>query len=185
MAEIGTSLATAVETVKQAGIIIYPTEGVFGIGCDFRIESCVLKILELKQRSVSKGLVLIASHIQHVLPLIQPDNRADLARALKTWPGHNTWIFPASAATPKWITGNFDSVAIRVSDHPCVKALCDQLGHALVSTSANISNQATPDNCAELAEIWQDQVDYYLDLPLGNANSPSTIRNASTGEVIR
>lgn len=185
MSTVGTSIAQAVSAISQGGIIIYPTEGVFGIGCDFRNADSVLKLLKLKQRPVNKGLVLIASHVQQILPLIQPVDRSHLARALKTWPGHNTWVFPASPLTPKWITGDFDSVAVRVSNHPTVKSICDQWGHALVSTSANISNQATPDNCMDLQQLWGKQVDYYLNQPLGKASGPSTIRLAESGEVIR
>jgi L-threonylcarbamoyladenylate synthase len=185
MATIGTSIAQAVSAIREGGVIIYPTEGVFGMGCDYRSQTSVQKLLDLKQRPVSKGLVLIASHVQQVLPLIQPKLRAHLARALKTWPGHNTWVFPASSLTPKWITGDFNSVAVRVSNHPTVISLCNQLRHALVSTSANISNQPTPGTCLELHQIWDKQIDYYLDLPLGSATGPSTIRMADSGEVIR
>ncbi|MEZ5471232.1 MAG: Sua5/YciO/YrdC/YwlC family protein [Marinicella sp.] len=185
MTTMGTSIAHAVTAIRQGGVVIYPTEGVFGIGCDYRVKQSVQRILKLKERSVNKGLVLIASHIQQILPLVQPLKREHLARALKTWPGHHTWVFPASPLTPKWITGDFDSVALRVSDHPVVKSLCDELGHALVSTSANISNQPTPNNCKELQELWQNEVNYYLDLPLGSATGPSTIRLVDSGEVIR
>lgn len=185
MAISGNSITQAVTAISEGGVVIYPTEGVFGMGCDYRNQQSVIKILELKQRPIDKGLVLIASHIQQILPLIQPEKREHLARALKTWPGHHTWVFPASPLTPKWITGDFDSVAVRVSDHAVVKSLCDQLGHALVSTSANISNQPAPNNCQELQQLWHNQVDYYLDLPLGSATGPSTIRVAETGETIR
>lgn len=185
MSEVGTSIAHATAAIKQGGVLIYPTEGVFGIGCDFRNELSVEKLLRLKQRSVSKGLVLIASHIEQVLPLILPEESAHLARALKSWPGHHTWVFPASKLTPKWITGDFSSVAVRVTDHPAAKALCEACGHALVSTSANISNQPTPINISAIQNMWQDQIDYYLDLPLGSATKPSSIRLASSGEIFR
>ncbi len=185
MSETGQSIKQAVATVNHGGVLVYPTEGVFGIGCDYRNEMAVNKVLQLKQRPVSKGLILIASHIQHVLPLIQPAERGHLARALKTWPGHATWVFPATALTPRWITGAHDSVAVRVSNHPTVKALCDQLNHALVSTSANISGQVTPENCQQIQTSWGDEVDYYLDLPLGQQTQPSTIKLASNGQVLR
>lgn len=185
MATVGTSISAAISAIKQGGVITYPTEGIYGMGCDYRKQQSVMKVLALKQRPVSKGLILIASHIQQILPLIQPVKREHLARALKTWPGHNTWVFPTSQLTPQWITGDFNSLAIRVSNHPVVKSLCNQLGHAMVSTSANVSNQLTPDNCLKLQQLWQDQVDYYLDLPLGSATGPSSIRLAESGEAIR
>ena len=185
MALIGQSIEQAVAAVKQGGILVYPTECVFGMGCDFNSESSVMRLLQLKQRPVEKGLILVASHIQQVLPLIQPIQRADLARALKTWPGHHTWVFPATKLVPKWITGRFDTVAVRLSSHPTVKSLCDYLCHPLVSTSANISGQSNVDSCQKLSLIWGNEVDYYLSLPLGEETNPSTIRLASNGTLIR
>ncbi len=185
MSEIGQSIESAVVTVQSGGLLVYPTEGIYGIGCDYRNQSAVLKLLQLKQRPVNRGLVLIASHIEHILPLIKPAERLHLARALKTWPGHVTWVFPNTALTPQWITGDFDSVAVRVTAHPTVKALCDNLGQAMVSTSANLSGQNTATNCQDLQSTWGHQVDYYLDLPLGGENTPSTIRLASDGRQLR
>ena len=185
MSEIGQSIESAVMTVQSGGILVYPTEGVYGIGCDYRNQAAVLKVLQLKKRPVNQGLVLIGSHIEHVLPLIMPAERSHLARALKTWPGHATWVFPKTALTPAWICGDFDTVAVRVSAHPIVKALCDNLAHALVSTSANLGGQATPTNCQDLQNTWGNQVDYYLDLPLGVENKPSTIRMACDGHQLR
>lgn len=185
MSDLGQSIKQAAVTVSLGGTVVYPTEGVYGMGCDFRNEEAVHKILQLKQRPVGKGLVLIASHVQQVLPLIVPQQRFDLARALKTWPGHATWVFPKSKLTPAWVSGDHGTVAVRVSQHPAVKALCDQLGQALVSTSANISGQGTASNCQELKTIWQADVDYYLDLPLGDNKCPSSIRLANSGSVLR
>ncbi len=185
MAKIGDSIEQAVLAINHGGLLVYPTEGVFGLGCDYRNQQSVLKILQLKQREVSKGLVLVASHIQQILPLIQPDSREGLARALKTWPGHHTWVFPKTHLTPAWISGDFDTVAVRVSCHPAVKQLCDQLNSALVSTSANVSNQTTASNIKDQFNLWGDAVDYYLDLPLGGSNQPSRIKLASSGRTIR
>jgi len=185
MSKIGDSIEQAIAAINHGGVVVYPTEGVYGLGCDYLNEDCVHKILRLKQRDVSKGLVLVASHIQQILPLIQPENRADLARALKTWPGHQTWIFPKSMLTPAWISGHFDSVAVRVSAHPVVKQLCDRLSAPLVSTSANFTNQPTPNNIQEQFKLWGDSVDFYLDLPLGGSNQPSSIKLANSGKIIR
>ncbi len=185
MSELGQSIEAAVATVQSGDLLVYPTEGVFGLGCKFNDQKAVMKLLKLKQRSIDQGLVLIASHIEQILPLIKPDDRSHLARALKTWPGHHTWVFPNSPMTPEWITGTFSSVAVRVSANPTVKKLCDHLGHALVSTSANLTGQFTPNSCKEIQDIWGDQIDYYLDLPLGNATQPSSIRLASSGQKLR
>lgn len=182
---IGQSIQQAAMVIQQAGVVVYPTEGVFGVGCDYQNESAVDKLLRLKQRSVKQGLILVASHIQQVLPLIKPADRTDLARALKTWPGHHTWVFPASDLTPSWITGDFDTVAVRVSNHAPVVSLCEAVGSALVSTSANIKGQETATHCHDIQTLWGSQIDYYLDMPLGGHNQASSIRIASNGKTLR
>ena len=139
----------------------------------------------MKHRDVSKGLILIASHVQHILPLIKVTDQNHLARALKTWPGHNTWVFEASSQVPSWITGNHSSVAVRVSAHPAVKTLCDTLGHAIVSTSANVSGQTTATRIEHAREQFEQFVDCYFDAPVGSEKQTSSIRLASTGEVLR
>jgi len=185
MADIGTSIHQAARVIQQGGLVVYPTEGVFGIGCDHRNEASVNRLLSLKQRPVDNGLILAAGHVQQVLPLIQPNKPKDLARALKSWPGHMTWVFPATSAVAPWITGNHDSVAVRVSQHPVIQQLSQQLNMPIVSTSANIHGQPTPTSCADIVVVWAEQVDYYLDLPLGGATKPSEIRLAATGEALR
>lgn len=175
----------AIQTIQSGGLLVYPTEAVFGIGCDYREQTAVNRLLSLKNRDISKGLILIASHVQQVLPLIKLKDQNDLARAIKTWPSHNTWVFEASHLVPNWISGKHSSVAIRVSAHPTVKYLCDKLGHALVSTSANISGQPAPTTLEQTKTQLGKAIDCYLDAPLGNASQPSAIRKADTGEVLR
>jgi len=179
------SLSTAITTIRQGGLLVYPTEAVYGLGCDYRSATAVEKLLKLKQRPVEKGLILAASDVQQILPLIQPGNDAELARALKTWPGHHTWVFQASEKVPKWITGSHTTVAVRVSRHPVIKHLCDALGHAIVSTSANSAGVEPDRNLTAIQDVFGRQVDYYLDLPLGEENKPSQIRNAADGLTLR
>ena len=178
-------LNQAVETVNVGGIIAYPTESVFGLGCNPFSENAVKKLLLIKKRSIEKGLILIASHIQQVLPLIKPIESNDLARALKTWPGHHTWIFPKSNLVPFWISGQYDSIAIRVSSHPVVTRLCQKLNSPLVSTSANKSNHDTLDTLEEIHSVFGNNIDYYLDAPVGKESKPSTIHDAHSNTIIR
>ena len=175
----------ATSIVKSGGIIAYPTESVFGLGCDPFNQKAVLTLLSLKNRSQNKGLIVIASHIQQILPLIQPIEANDLARALKTWPGHHTWIFPKSKTVPTWIAGSHDTIAVRVSSHPIVKLLCDVLNMPLVSTSANLSNQDTIGSIKDIKMQFNDKIDAFIDAPLGKQNKPSTIKVAHTLEQLR
>lgn len=179
------NIFNAVNTVKKGGLIIYPTESVFGIGCDPFNEKAVLRLLEIKQRPVEKGLILIASHVQQILPLIRPTNPQDLAHALKSWPGHNTWVFPKSDLVPSWLSGQFDTIAVRVSKHPIVVQLCNQLNSSIVSTSANISNQDVLETINELQLLFGDKINHYIDAPLGNESLPSQIRDARTLKTYR
>ena len=180
-----TSINAAIDTIKQGGLLVYPTEGVYGIGCDYRSQAAVERLLQLKQRPVEKGLILAASHVQQVLPLICPNNGDELARALKTWPGHNTWVFEASAEVPDWIRGAHSTLAVRVSAHPVIKQLCDGFGHAIVSTSANVTTHESVNDLQHIMGVFGAQVDYYLDLPLGGQTKPSQIRNAADGSTLR
>lgn len=174
-----------ISVIQSGGLIVYPTEAVYGIGCDYKQQESVNKLLSLKKRPVEKGLILVGSHVQQILPLIQPDDGNQLAKALKTWPGHFTWVFKASKSTPKWISGEHDSVAVRISKHPVIKRLCSQLNQPIVSTSANISGSAVINDMAQIKKIFSDRVDCYIDEPLGNHKGASQIRNAATGLIIR
>jgi len=178
-------LRNALGVIRSGGIIAYPTESIFGLGCDPFNQDAVLNLLALKNRSVTKGLIVIASNIRQLLPLIKPKHANDLARALKTWPGHNTWVFPKSKLVPTWISGKYDSVAIRLSLHPIVVQLCDALNHGLISTSANTAKQAPLDSIKLIKSTFSDKIQLYIDAPLGNYASPSPIRDAHTLQIIR
>jgi len=178
-------LKDAIKAVKFGDVIAYPTESVFGLGCDPFNQAAVIKLLTLKQRPIEQGLILIASNIRQVLPLIQPQEPNDLARALKTWPGHHTWVFPQSKLVPNWITGHYNKVAIRLSNHPVVIQLCNHLNHAMVSSSANISKQGVLNSIKDIKTIFGDKIGAYVDAPIGNEKKPSTIRDAHTLKIIR
>lgn len=182
---ISQQVENAATILTAGGIIAYPTESVFGLGCDPFNQKAVEKLLSLKQRPIEKGLILIASHVQQILSLIQPIEANDLARALKTWPGHETWIFPKTELVPEWISGDTDSVAVRVSAHPFVTILCDKLNMPLVSTSANLSKQPIMNSLEEIKNQFGDKIDGYIDAPLGERSKPSKITIAHTHKQLR
>ena len=178
-------ISLAVDVVRSGGVIAYPTESVFGLGCDPFNENAVEKLLQMKQRSTDQGLILVASHLHQVLPLIRPVEAIDLTHALKTWPGHYTWVFPPSETVPAWITGRNKGIAIRLSKHPVVVQLCAQLNHPLVSTSANLSNQDDLNSIKDIKIAFGDKIGFYIDAPVGNAKNPSTIQDAHTLKTYR
>ncbi|MBS0850077.1 L-threonylcarbamoyladenylate synthase type 1 TsaC [Citrobacter sp. JGM124] len=172
--------------LKQQQVIAYPTEAVFGVGCDPDSELAVMRLLELKQRSVDKGLILIADNFEQLMPYIDDSALSDAQRLVvfSHWPGPVTFVFPARPETPKWLTGRFDSLAVRVTDHPLVKKLCRTYGKPLVSTSANLSGKPP---CRQASEVYQQ---FGNDFPVlegdtGGRTNPSEIRDALTGELFR
>lgn len=175
----------AVESLKQGGVIAYPTEGVFGLGCDPFNEQAVNNILALKHRDVSKGLILIASSWEQVQDLTQPIPDENLQQALNSWPGPYTWIFPASTKAPKWITGKFDSIAIRVTAHPIAQSICEQYGGAIVSTSANIEGQTPATTAAEVKHGFPKGIDVIIEAQVGNLNQPTTMQDVMSGKTLR
>lgn len=175
----------AAELMRAGGVIAYPTEAVYGLGCDPFHRDAVLRLLKIKNRSVDKGLILIASTWQQVEPLIQPIDASQLQLALSSWPGHTTWVFPASDQVPTWIHGKFNSVAIRISSHPVCHQLCAAQNGPVVSTSANYNSEPPIRDLAELQHKFSKLVDFIVPGELGNADKPSEIRDIKTDSVIR
>ena len=181
------SIEACATALRNGGLIAYPTEGVWGLGCDPRDEVAVLRLLALKQRDVAKGLILIASDEAQLAPFIDTASLADaqLGEVRASWPGPNTWIVPASKDAPRWITGAHDGIAVRVTAHPLVRALCDGFGGALVSTSANIASEPSPRRREELDPRIVAGVDAVCDGETLGRAQPSTIRDARSGATLR
>ena len=181
------SLTEIITALHTGGVIAYPTEGVWGLGCDPHNEAAVLRLLAIKQRELDKGLILIASQLEQLRPFLDiaalPADR--LAEVLASWPGPHTWIMPAARATPRWITGAHDSVAVRISAHPQVVELCNAFGGALVSTSANRAGQPAPAVRDALDPALVAAVDGVTGGETGDLASPTTIRDALSGQTLR
>ena len=137
-------LRRAVDVLRRGGVIAYPTEGVWGLGCDPNNTDALQRLLALKQRDPDKGLILIAADIEQLDPLLDqltPDQRARLAAS---WPAPLTWVVPVGPQLPVLVSGGRATLALRVSAHPTVAALCRAWGGPLVSTSANPSGRPAP-----------------------------------------
>ena len=177
-------LRHAARVLHQGGVIAYPTEAVFGLGCDPLNRDAVQRILAIKRRPMAKGLILIASHLDQLRPYIEPPTEAILTRIAGTWPGPVTWVLPAPAGTPVWLRGDHASLAVRVTAHPLAAALCRAFGGAIVSTSANASGRPPARNALE-ARLRCPGVDLILHGATGGRNKPSQIRDATTGQALR
>jgi len=177
----------AAALLRTGGVVAYPTEGVWGLGCDPFDEAAVRRLLALKQRAVDKGVILVAADAMQFEGLADWSTipQARRAEILASWPGPHTWIVPATPRVPSWITGAHAGVALRASAHPVVAALCRAHGGPIVSTSANTAGAPPPRRFEDLESAIRDAVDGCAGGETGGRDGPSTIRDARTGAVLR
>jgi L-threonylcarbamoyladenylate synthase len=175
----------AARRIASGGIIAYPTETLYGLGCDPFNGPAVLRLLALKQRGVEQGLILIASHFRQVESLLATMPPAVRRRVMYPCRRPVTWVLPCLPDVPYWMRGNHDSLAIRITTHPVAAGLCDRWGGPLVSTSANIHGRPAATGPLSVRKSFHDQLDYVLHDPATAANRPSEIRNGITGAILR
>lgn len=171
---------------KSGQVFAYPTEAVYGIGCDPLNKEAVYKILALKSRSVEKGMILIASNFSQIAPYVVFDSLPQTTQdtILASWPGPVTWLLPKSSVTPDWVSGDSSMIAVRITKHPLVRQMCDHLNAALISTSANPAGESPAMTESQVRAYFSDQVSI-LAGQLGTQNSPSKIFHSLTMETIR
>ena len=181
------TIAEAARALHAGGVVAYPTEAVWGLGCDPFAEAAVLRLLAIKQREVDKGVILVAGALEQFEGLLDwdllPADRSEAVFA--SWPGPHTWIVPASARVPAWITGAHAGVAVRVSAHPLVAALCAAFGGPVVSTSANLAGAPPAYRRDALDPDLLSHCDGVTEGETAGLAAPSTIRDACTGAVLR
>ena len=179
-------LEQAAATVQQGGVLAYPTEAVWGLGCDPWNREAVYRILEIKARPVEKGMILVAASEAQIAPLLEPLSLEQRETLFNTWPGPYTWLIPDTTGwVPEWVKGQFDSVAVRISDHPLVRSLCEACGQPLVSTSANRAGEPPLLTEQTLHQQFGSLVDQIVSGSTGANKTPSEIRDLQTGQLIR
>ncbi|MBD8492125.1 L-threonylcarbamoyladenylate synthase [Pseudomonas syringae] len=174
----------AAREIRAGAVIAYPTEAVWGLGCDPWDEEAVYRLLLIKSRPLDKGLILIADNIRQFDFLFEDFPELWIDRMASTWPGPNTWLVPHQNLLPEWITGQHETVALRVTDHPVVRELCALTG-PLVSTSANPTGRPAARSRLRVEQYFRGQVDLVLGGSLGGRRNPSVIRDIATGQVVR
>lgn len=175
----------AVEFLKRGGVIAYPTEAVYGLGCDPLNEDAVNRIIELKGRDAAKGLILIAASFSQLEPYLADIDQETKKELLASWPGPVTWIVPASESVSNSLRGKHTTLAVRVTDHPLVQELCRAFGGAIVSTSANPAGEEPARTAAEVKMYFKESLDYILEGETGGLDRPTQIRDALTKKIIR
>ncbi len=174
-----------VERILHAGgVIAYPTEAVWGLGCHPWKADAVERLLALKQRPVEKGLILVAGDIEQFDFLLWDLPDGQLAKLRLSWPGANTWLVPHQDRLPPWITGQHATVALRVSSHPLIRQLCAVCG-PLVSTSANPSGRPAARSRLRVEQYFHQNLDAIVPGALGGQRNPSIIRDLQTDQIIR
>ncbi|MBI5436903.1 MAG: Sua5/YciO/YrdC/YwlC family protein [Nitrosomonadales bacterium] len=170
--------------LKRGGLIAYPTESCYGLGCDPRNRKAVLRLLKLKGRPQGKGLILVAGKFAQLAPylkLLSPSEQKKLQ-----WDGAQaiTYLMPAKPSAPRWLRGAHDTLAVRLTAHPEAAALCNALNMALVSTSANYSGAKPARTYAQCRRLFGKRV-WVLPGRVGKCRKPSTIRAWMSGKIIR
>lgn len=180
-----TEIEAAAAVLRAGGVLAYPTEGVYGLGCDPDNRAAFDRIFAMKRRPPGQGVLLIAADFGQVRDWIDGAPEAALARATAIWPGAHTFIFPRSSRVPEWVAGGHAGIALRVTAHAPSAALCRAFGGPLVSTSANRHGEPPARSAAEIHAIFGDEPDGVLDAPLGGLDKPTPITDAVTGAIIR
>ena len=179
------ALKDSVSLLRRGGVIAYATESVWGLGCDPFNGDAVERIMRIKGRDRAKGVIVIASDLDQIFPLLGDLSSEQRALLDSTWPGPVTWLAPVTDAVPSWLKGQHPTLALRVSAHPGVQQLCRAFGGPLVSTSANRSGRPPAKTALQVRIRLGEDVDTILPGLVGGARKPSEIRDLATLRVIR
>ena len=175
----------AAQLMRAGGVVAYPTEAVWGLGCDPDNPQAVARLLRLKGRSWRKGLILLGAEVSQLVPLVERLDSGLRARLEATWPGPVTWLVPATDRVPEWIRGRFDSVALRITDHPLAAGLSRAFGGPIVSTSANPQGMLPATSRLRLRHYFDQKLDAITPGSLGGRDRPSEIRDLLSQAQIR
>ena len=170
--------------VRAGGVIAYPTASCFGLGCDPKNLQAVRRLLRIKRRMGSKGVILIASRVSQLQPYLQKLTAEEWARVSSTWPGPHTWVMPAAQGVPHWITGGRRTLAVRLDAHPDAVRVCEVLNLAVVSTSANLSGKRSVKTYRDCLRQFGRRV-LVVSGRIGRDRRPSTIHDLRSGKVLR
>lgn len=180
-------MSAVFKVFQQGGVIAYPTEAVFGVGCDPDNSQAIKKLLAIKNRSEEKGLILLAGDFTQLLPYLDISqlSSTQIEQILNRWPNGITQVLPANPNISSLLTGRFNSIAVRITDQPDVVTLCAEANKPIVSTSANFSGNSPAKTWQTLDKKLVEMIDYTLKGDTLSFQQPSTIINGLTGEIFR
>ena len=175
----------AVTVLREGGVVAYPTEAVYGIGCDPRDRAAVARVFALKHRPPYKRCILIAADPRHLEPFVDTDAPGFPEYAARFWPGPVTLVAPARGGTPAWLVDAAGTLAVRVTDHPVARDLCASFGGALVSTSANRSARPPVRDALRVRAVFGTGIDWYVPGRVGGLAAPTRIIDTRDGRMVR
>lgn len=178
-------LRTVADLLRQGGLIAYPSESVYGIGCLPDNPKAVKRLLDIKRRHSEKGLILVAGSMAQLKTWIAPLDAAEIAKIEEPRERATTWIVPARNTTPELLTGSRPTIAIRISRHPLIKALCKACNSALVSTSANVSGEEAARSAGDIDQRITKKLDLIIDEACLGEARPSQIIDLQSGAILR
>jgi len=180
---VNSTISTALSALRNGGVIAYPTEYCFGLGCDPRNHEAIERLLSIKQRKKDQGVIL--ADLTQVLDYAELESVPLIDQVKSSWPGPNTWLLPVKSQVSSWVCGTHSTIAMRVSAHPVCQQLCSEFGHAIVSTSANRHGSDALLSADDVYAEFADELDCIVDLNVGGAKGPSLIRDSLTGQQLR
>jgi L-threonylcarbamoyladenylate synthase len=139
----------------------------------------------MKNRPQHKGMILIAADLAQVEQLVVFPKSHLGSEILSSWPGPVTWVLSARLATPAWITGGRNTIAVRVTDHPIARNLCQRAESPLISTSANRGNCPPLKRVIQVRAAFGSELDYIVPGAPGPLTNPTIIRDGKTGDILR
>ena len=172
------------EIFLQNKAFAHPTEGVWGLGCNPFSKEAVENLFSLKKRPKEKGVIILAGHIDQLDHFLESLPEEKIKTLFTKWPGPHTWLIPSTAITPIWLQGKSGSIAVRLSNHPTVRSITQELGSSICSTSANLSGNEPAKNPDEIKKVFGKDL-YIVEGALGKLKKPTPVQDLETGKWIR
>ena len=173
--------------LEQGGVIAYPTESVFGLGCAPDSDDALGRLLALKGRPSSKGMLVVCGDFREAEPYLDMGRVSpeDMSFARECWQGFCTLLFPAGRKVSPLLRGEHDTLGVRICSHPLVRELCGVFGRPLVSTSANLAGCPPCRTASEVRGIFGSRLDAVAEGATLGLASPSPIIDLRSRRILR
>ena len=185
--QYSSNVKDAAEVIKKGGLIVCPTEGVYGISCNMEDHDAIDRLINLKKRDIGKGLIVVESVLSRVINLLDARHISVQSYALmmKMWPGPHTFVVPVKKGYSNRAIRIDNTLALRVTAFKTMMELCDSSGCPLISTSANLSGNPASADLSNIDKEILEGVDLVLNLPCGGQREPTSIYDIVTDTLIR